>query len=117
MVTQLAVAADDVEYIEVHVGSEAPVQLELAPAGALPLLAGGEVQEVEGHGLLELVDAIPHEEQHGDVGLTHFCGCRRLVHRVERDTRAPPATEENVHRGDRPVPNGPGSTLRDPPSR
>ncbi len=47
---------------------EAPVQLELGLAGRAPLLEAGEVDERQTHSALELVDALPAQEDVRQVG-------------------------------------------------
>ncbi len=74
VVGDLALGVEHVEDPQVHVGRQSAVQRDLPTAGVLARLPGGEVQEAERHGLLELVGPIAHEEDGGTVRLGHRGG-------------------------------------------
>ena len=85
MVANVTVGADHVGDPEVHVGGEAPVQLDLAGAHGGPHGPVAEVEEAEIDRLLQLVGTVTHEEDHRRVGLGHGrgghgCGGRGRAH-------------------------------------
>ena len=70
-VARHTVGAGDVGHPEVHVWSEAPVELHLAVADRFAHGSVAEVEEPEINRLLELVGAVTEEEHRGRVGLRH----------------------------------------------
>ena len=68
--------------VQVDVRGEPPVELELPLACPAPRLQRGEVQEPEGHGLLQLEGSVAGKEHGSRVGLgnrdVRLCGVARL---------------------------------------
>ncbi len=69
VIADLAIGPGDVGDAEVHVGRDPPVQLYFPVTDPLARFPCREIDEVESHGLLELVHAVAEQHDERDVGL------------------------------------------------
>ncbi len=87
MIGGLAVNAENVGDAEVHVRSKSSVQLDLTLTCLQSTLPCRTVDEIHDDGLLEFVDLLSDEEQHGDMRFTYL-GCELLTQRWIPNGRA-----------------------------